>query len=60
MCTKLHYDNIIVSMIKDKYKTIEIIKAKDGKVIERVGCTASSKTLVLKSYPLEDAKSIKN
>ena len=53
-------------MIKDKYKPAEVIKERNGKVIERAyplqspTKTSSIKTVVLKSYPAEDAKSIEN
>lgn len=46
--------------IKGKYKSVEIIKSKDGKIIEKVNTTTGVKTLVLKSYPVADAKSIEN
>ena len=49
-----------MSLIKNKYKSMEIIKEKDGKVIERANPTAGIKTVILKSYPIEDAKSIQN
>lgn len=49
-----------MELIKNKYKSIEIIKEKSGKIIERVATNSGPKVLVLKSYPINDAKSIQN
>lgn len=49
-----------MELIKNKYKPIEIIKQKSGKIIERATTNTSDKFLVLKSYPINDAKSIQN
>lgn len=47
-------------MIKNKYKSIEVIKQKHDKLIECVISTNphDKKHYVLKSYPSHDAKSI--
>lgn len=49
-------------MIKNKYKTLEIVKQKHDKIIERVISTnpQDTKYYIVKSYPIEDAKSIEN
>lgn len=47
-------------MIKNKYKSLEVVKEKHGKVIERASPLQGQKTVILKSYPTEDAKSIEN
>ncbi len=49
-----------MELIKNKYKIVEILKQKSGKIIERVSSTSGQKFLVLKSYPINDAKSIQN
>lgn len=47
-------------MIKNKYKSDEIIKSKGGKVVERTLCIENNRRYVLKSYPLSDSSSIEN
>lgn len=47
-------------MIKNKYKSIDTIKEKHGKVIERAVSLQGGKPVILKSYPAEDARSIEN
>ena len=47
-------------MIKNKYKPLETIKERNDKIIERAAPIQGGKTVILKSYPNEDSKSIEN
>jgi len=49
-----------MDLIKGKYKSVEIIKSNNGKIVEKANPTAGIKSVVLKSYPADDAKSIQN
>jgi hypothetical protein len=48
-----------MNTIKDKYKRVATIEEKDGKIIERVQQMEEKvQQLILKSYPIDDAKSL--
>jgi hypothetical protein len=49
-----------MDLIKGKYKSADIIKSKDGKIVEKAHSTTGTKSVVLKSYPADDAKSIQH
>jgi hypothetical protein len=48
-----------MSIIKGKYKRIQIIDEYEGKIVEKVDqIYEKNHPLILKSYPTDDAKSI--
>lgn len=49
-----------MSLIKNKYKSVQTLKQKNGKLIERVTCNGLKQIFIAKSYSLEDSKSIDN